>query len=91
MGAIRINLIGEFQCLDNSGQILEISAAKEQGVIAVLALSEGYSCSRSRLIELLWSDRSKEQALASVRQSLWSLKRYSAIVPTACSGSTVRK
>lgn len=75
MGAIRINLMGEFQCLGSDGQNLEITAAKDQGVIAILALSGSYSCSRSRIIDLLWSTRSKEQAQASVRQSLWSLKK----------------
>jgi TolB-like protein/Tfp pilus assembly protein PilF len=75
MPTVRINLIGEFQCLDKDGQVLDISAAKDQGVIAILTLSESHSCSRSRIIDLLWSDRSKEQALASVRQSLWSLKK----------------
>ncbi len=75
MGSIRINLLGEFQCLDNDGQPLKFSGAKDQGVMATLALSDNYSCTRSRIIDLLWSDRGKEQAGASLRQSLWSLKK----------------
>jgi len=75
MGAIRINLMGEFQWLTDDGDSLEIAAAKDQAVIAVLALSRNFTCSRSRIIDLLWSSRSKEQARASLRQSLWSLKK----------------
>jgi len=70
MGAIRINLMGEFQWLTDDGDSLEIAAAKDQAVIAVLALSRNFTCSRSRIIDLLWSSRSKEQARASLRQSL---------------------
>ena len=75
MGAIRINLMGEFQWLTDDGDSLEIAAAKDQAVIAILALSRDLACTRSGIIDLLWSSRSKEQARASLRQSLWSLKR----------------
>jgi TolB-like protein len=75
MDQIRINLMGEFQCLSRNGQALDITLAKDQGLIAILLLSEGYSCPRSKLIDLLWSDRSEEQARASLRQCLWSLKK----------------
>jgi len=75
MGAIRINLMGEFQWLTDDGDSLEIAAAKDQAVIAILALSRDFACSRSGIIDLLWSSRSKEQARASLRQSLWSLKK----------------
>ncbi len=75
MGSIRINLIGEFQCFDADGQPLNIATAKDQGLVAILTLSEGARCSRSRIIELLWSTRGEDQAMASLRQSLWSLKK----------------
>jgi TolB-like protein len=75
MSAIRFNLMGEFQCLASDGHPLDFTLAKDQGILAILALSEGYSCSRSRIIDLLWSSRSEEQARTSLRQSLYSLKK----------------
>lgn len=71
----RFNLVGEFQHLSGDRQTGEISLAKDIGVVAVVALSRNYSCSRSRIIDLLWSDRCDEQGRASLRHSLWSLKK----------------
>lgn len=75
MSAIRLNLLGEFQCLGSDGNPLAISLAKEQGILAILALSKGSICSRSRIIDLLWSSRGEEQGRTSLRQSLYSLKK----------------
>jgi len=75
MNKNRFNLVGEFQYISGDGQLGEISLAKDIGVIAVVALSKNYSCSRSRIIDLLWGDRCDEQARASLRHSLWSLKK----------------
>jgi DNA-binding SARP family transcriptional activator/alpha-beta hydrolase superfamily lysophospholipase len=75
MSAIRLNLIGGFQCLTSDGHPVEFTLAKDQGLIAILALSEGYVCPRSHIIDLLWSSRGDEQARVSLRHSLWSLKK----------------
>ena len=75
MSAIRLNLLGEFQCLGSDGNPFEISLAKEQGMLAILALSKDSKCSRSRIIDLLWSSRGEEQGRTSLRQSLYSLKK----------------
>lgn len=75
MSAIRVNLMGEFQCVTKGGQILEISAAKDQGLLAILIMSDAFASTRSRIIDILWSSRSDDQARASLRQSLWSLKK----------------
>lgn len=75
MSAIRLNLLGEFQCLGSDGNPLAISLAKEQGILAILALSKDSKCSRSRIIDLLWSSRGEEQGRTSLRQSLYSLKK----------------
>jgi len=75
MGSFRINLMGELQCVTEDGQTVNISLAKDQGVLAVLTLSENYTCTRNKLIDLLWSSRGEEQARASLRHSLWTLKK----------------
>ena len=41
MSAIHLNLLGEFQCLVSDGQPVNIALAKDQGRIAIVALSEG--------------------------------------------------
>ncbi|WP_275426723.1 AfsR/SARP family transcriptional regulator, partial [Elioraea rosea] len=46
---------------------------KTRGVLAVLALSAGRPVLRSRLTGLFWSTRDREQARASLRQSLHEL------------------
>lgn len=69
------NLLGDFQYVSRDGSREEIDLAKNIGLIAILTLSKDHSCSRSRLIDLLWSDRCNEQGRASLRHSLWSLKQ----------------
>jgi len=75
MNRSRFNLMGEFQFISGEEQFGEISLSKDIGVIAVIAMSKKYSCSRSRIIDMLWSDRCDEQARASLRHSLWLLKK----------------
>ena len=38
-------------------------------------MAPGQAQDRRRLTELLWPDRGEPQALASLRQSLWTLRR----------------
>ena len=75
MSKSRFNLVGEFQHISSNGQLEEIPLSKDIGVIAVVAMPKNYSCSRSRIIDLLWSDRCDEQGRASLRHSLWWLKK----------------
>ena len=74
MSVIRLNLIGDFQCHTADGDSVDLPLAKDQGLLAIVALSPNYQCSRGRITNLLWSTRSDEQARASLRQSIWSLK-----------------
>lgn len=46
-----------------------------QAMLAVLALQPGLRAERMRLADLLWSDRSEDQARASLRQELSTLRR----------------
>ena len=75
MTQIRLHLLGEFRCLAEDGTPVAIALAKDQGLLTILALAPGLESPRSRITDLLWSTRGSEQARASLRQSLWSLKK----------------
>jgi len=75
MSENRLYLLGDFQFVDSNGRRAEISLSKEIGLIALLALSKDLGCARSKIIDLLWSDRCGEQGRASLRHALWSLRK----------------
>jgi DNA-binding SARP family transcriptional activator len=75
MDTHHINLLGEFEYIAASGKFTQIDLAKNIGLIAILLMSKDATCSRSRIIDLLWSDRCDEQGRASLRHALWSLKQ----------------
>ncbi len=72
---IRIRLLGGLEVEGPDGAPIEISGRKNKALLAVLALSPGFTTLRNRLISLLWSDRGEEQARSSLRQALVSLRR----------------
>jgi DNA-binding SARP family transcriptional activator len=63
------------QAEDASGQSVLPRSRKTRGVLAVLALAGARPVLRTRLTGLLWSRREKEQARASLRQSVHELQR----------------
>lgn len=69
-----LRLIGAF-CLTGPNGEVAISARKNRGLLAILALAPGRSVSREQVCNLLWSDRSDEQARSSLRQSLAVLRK----------------
>lgn len=71
----RFNLLGEFQYLAKDREPRDILLAKNIGLIAMLVLSSNHCCTRSKIRDTLWSDRCNEQASASLRHSLWSLRQ----------------
>ncbi len=75
MPVARLELLGGFRLRDPSGAEIAISAKKNQGLMAILAVSRGRTISREKMTGLLWSDRSEEQARSSLRQSLVVLRR----------------
>jgi DNA-binding SARP family transcriptional activator len=75
MDSYRIRLLGEFQCIDDDGQAVEIKLAKQVALIALLVLGGNQCCSRAKIIDLLWSDRCDDQGRTSLRQALWSLNK----------------
>lgn len=71
----RLNLLGGFRLTSAAGTELTLSSRKGKALLAVLALAPGLSATRARLRSLLWSDRSEEQASASLRQLLVILRK----------------
>lgn len=67
----RIRLFGDFRVVDSrNGTDATPRSRKGRALVAFLALMDGRSASRDRLVGVLWSDRGEEQARASLRQSL---------------------
>jgi DNA-binding SARP family transcriptional activator len=75
MNKSRFYLLGNFHYICASGSVGTITSSREVAVIAILARSNDYSCARSKIIDLLWSDRCGEQGRATLRHTLWSLKK----------------
>ncbi|HLF21094.1 MAG TPA: alpha/beta hydrolase, partial [Aestuariivirga sp.] len=75
MPRLQVNILGGFQARLSSGNTLDIAARKTRALLAFLALPAGREHSRDKLMSLLWSDRSNEQARNSLRQALTELGR----------------
>ncbi|WP_425467432.1 SARP family transcriptional regulator [Peteryoungia ipomoeae] len=73
--AFRIYLLGPFTIKDGRGQSLTPRSQKAQAILAMLALSARGMRSRVWLRDKLWSDRSEDQAAASLRQALLDIHR----------------
>ena len=63
------------EAIDGSGRSVLPRSRKTRGVLAILALAAPRPVLRSHLTALLWSQRAKEQAHASLRQSVHELQR----------------
>lgn len=71
----RLYLLGSFALTDLAGTSLAPKSQKAQALLAMLALSRRGSRSRVWLRDKLWSDRSEEQASASLRQALLEIRK----------------
>jgi DNA-binding SARP family transcriptional activator/Flp pilus assembly protein TadD len=72
---LRLTLFGQMEAIDGAGRSVLPRSRKTRGVLAILALAAPRPVLRSRLTALLWSQRAKEQAHASLRQSVHELQR----------------
>ncbi|MDO6587465.1 transcriptional regulator [Salipiger sp. 1_MG-2023] len=72
---IRIELLGKFRITCADGQELTLTGAKNQGIIAMLALAPDQRRSRRWLARHLWSTFRDEQASANLRQALRKLRK----------------
>lgn len=75
MSKLELILLGQFECLLPSGTRISLSMRKAEVLLAYLALTPGLRHPRERLINLLWSDRSEEQARNSLRQCLSAIRK----------------
>lgn len=72
---IRVELFGSLKLLFPDGTQLPVRGAKQQAILAILALSPGASTTRDQLIDLLWADRFADQARQSLRQAISKIRR----------------
>jgi TolB-like protein len=85
--SLRLRLLGRFELCARDGRDATPTNRKTRAVLACLALSPGHLWPREKLMALLWSDRSEEQARASLRQALAELRRALGEPPPLCSGN----
>ncbi len=71
----RMFLLGPFALVDAAGRAVTPKSKKAQALLAMLALSARGSRSRIWLRDKLWSDRSDDQAAASLRQALLDIHK----------------
>lgn len=71
----RMFLLGPFALVDANGRSVTPKSQKAQALLAMLALSARGSRSRVWLRDKLWSDRSDDQAAASLRQALLDIHK----------------
>lgn len=71
----RLRLLGSLQLFNRSGKEIAVKGAKNQGVLAILATSQGRPVERTTLQDLLWSDRGQRQGRESLKQSLTYLRK----------------
>jgi len=69
-----LRLLGTLTLEDDQGHQIKVANRKACGLLAYLALNDKATETRERLAGLLWSDRSEEQARASLRQCLKQLR-----------------
>ena len=72
---LRLSLFGQMRAVEASGRSVLPRSRKTRAVLAILALASPRPVLRSRLTGLLWSQRAKEQARGSLRQSVHELQR----------------
>ncbi|MET0652927.1 MAG: BTAD domain-containing putative transcriptional regulator [Hyphomicrobiaceae bacterium] len=71
---MKLQLLGGFALLGGGAEAQPVSLRRGQALLAYLALKETRVESREVLLDMLWPDRFKEQAQASLRQVLFELR-----------------
>jgi TolB-like protein/DNA-binding SARP family transcriptional activator/lipopolysaccharide biosynthesis regulator YciM len=72
---VSIKFLGRCELRSPVGDGQLLTNAKTALLLARLAMPLGQAHDRKRLTELLWPDRGEPQASASLRQSLWTLRK----------------
>lgn len=71
---MKLKLFGGFALKENRSEMVPVSLRRGQALLAYLASRETRRESREVLLDMLWPDRFKEQAQASLRQVIFELK-----------------
>lgn len=75
---MKLQLLGGFALIGDDAKARPVALRRGQALLAYLALKETRSETRETLLDLLWPDRFKEQAQASLRQVLFELRTAAA-------------
>lgn len=75
MTQVSIRFLGRFEAQSPSGEVCPLIGVKTVLLLARLTMPPGQAHDRKRLTELFWPDRGEAQASASLRQSLWILRK----------------
>lgn len=81
--SINMYLVGAFRVVRHDGVDFTPKGARARAVLAVLALSLRLTASRSRLADLIWTDRAPAQAFGSLRAALSEIRATFAPLPEA--------
>ena len=76
---LSLRLLSRFELSTDAGVPVDVPGARVQLMLALLALSPASSYHREQLSSLFWGDRQEAQARASLRQSIWTLRRALAV------------
>ncbi len=78
---LQLQLLGGFALIQDGTLAGQVSLRRAQAMLAFLALKTSHSETREVLLDLLWPDRFKEQAQASLRQVLFELRTIPIVGP----------
>ena len=78
VSVFRLRLFGMFGAQDLNGNDITPRGRKARALAAYIALSGGKPIPRERLAALLWGQRAEEQARASLRQTFYELRMFTA-------------
>ncbi len=70
----RLDLLGPFRLASPEGERIDIASRRGQALVAMLALAQGGERTRSWLQDRLWGSRQQQQAQASLRRELSTLR-----------------
>ncbi len=78
---VQLRLLGGFELQPDQNAAAVAVGRKVRALLACLAIAPGMVWPREKLMALLWSDRSDEQARGSLRQALAELRRALGAAP----------
>ena len=86
--AMQLNLFGGFDLLADNVTALRIPQKRGQALLAYLAVKDGHCENREVIVDLLWPDRFRKQAQASLRQVLFELRKPATAQPLVAATRT---